>query len=234
MRIKICSFDSENDRVRDATLMGHHSWITDLLPLDSKHILSASNDGSTILWDVEQGQSIEKVVQLNENSINAISLTESSMVACAFQDGFVRFYDLNNRQANQMIDQIDIGSSVTALCYLSDSKQIVCANEQSIIGVFDTRQLNNKPIRIWKEQRAKINSLTTSFDRRSILGTTSDGSCFEYEQRQLENIINGLKFSVIDYTGADDSVVQGRMFSNKIYSLCRDNFIRIYHQLNDN
>jgi len=33
---------------------------------------------------------------------------------------------------------------------------------------------------------------------------------------------------VCDYTGADDPVLNGKVFNNRIYSICHDGLVRIY------
>jgi len=61
-----------------------------------------------------------------------------------------------------------------------------------------------------------------------FLVTTTDGSCFEYNKEELKTMADTLQFHVCDYTGADDSVLNGKVFNNKIYSICRDGLVRVY------
>jgi WD40 repeat protein len=229
MRVKIWSLDNDNNQIRDTTLTGHRSRINDVLALDSQRVLSASNDGSVLLWDITKNEQINKIAELENNSINCISLTDSSSsLACACNDGSIRFYDLNNGNSKEILNEIKIGSPVSGLCYLSDLNQLIYGTEQSTIGIYDIRQLNDQPIHAWKEQRGKITSIVPSRDNGGILTTTTDGSCFEYNKEELKTVSDTLQVHVCDYTGADDSVLNGKVFNNTIYSICRDGLLRVY------
>ena len=232
MRVKIWSLDSDNNQISDTTLIGHRSRINDVLALDRQRVLSASNDGSVLLWDVTKTQQMNKISELENNSVNCISLTDSSsssLLVCACSDGVIRFYNLNNKiNSKEIIHEIKIGSPVSALCYLPKLNQLVYGTEQSIIGIHDLRQLNDVPIHVWKEQRGKIMCIVPSRDNEGILTTTSDGSCFEYNKEDFKLIWDISQFHVHDFTGADDSVLNGKVFNNKIYSICRDRLIRVY------
>jgi WD40 repeat protein len=225
MRVKIWSLDSDNNQIRDATLSGHRSRINDVLALDQQHVLSASNDGSVLLWDITKNEKINKIVELENNSINSISLTDSTTLACGSGDGSIHFYDLNSKKINS---EIKVGSSVSTLCYLPQLNQLVYGTEQSTIGIYDVRQLNGIPIHAWKEQRGKITCIVPSKDNGGILVTTTDGSCFEYNKEELKTLVDTVHFHVHDYTGADDAILNGKIFNNRIYSICRDGLVRMY------
>jgi WD40 repeat protein len=225
MSVRIWSLDNDNNQIRDTTLKGHRSRINDVLALDQQRVLSASNDGSVILWDITKNEQINKLAELENNSINSISLTDPSTLACACSDGSIRFYNLNSKE---ILNEIKVGSPVSAVCYLSELNQFVYGTEQSAIGIYDIRQLNDQPIHSWKEQRGKITCIIPSRDNGGILTTTTDGSCFEYNKEELKVITNTVQLHVCDYTGADDSVQNGKVFNNTIYSICRDGFVRVY------
>ncbi|CAF1308392.1 unnamed protein product [Adineta steineri] len=232
MRVKIWSLDSDNNQIHDTTLAGHRSRITDVLALDQQRVLSASNDGSVLLWDITKNEQINKLAELENNSINSISLTDSSTVACGCHDGTIRFYNLNNKNSKEILGEIKVNSPISTLCYLSELNQLVCGTEQSIIGIYDIRQLNNVPIHAWKEQRGKITSIVPHKDNGGILATTSDGSCFAYNKEELSTMSDISQYHVTDYTGADDAIMNGKIFNNRIYSICRDGFLRIYEDQN--
>ncbi len=228
MCVKVWSLDNENNQIRDTTLSGHSSRINDVLALDQQRVLSASNDGSVLLWDITKGEKINKTAEL-DNSINSISLTDSSSsLACACNDGSIRFYNLNNGNSKEILNKIQVGSPVSTLCYLSELNQLIYGTEQSIIGIYDIRQLNDQPIYAWKEQRGKITCIVPSKDNGGILTTTTDGSCFEYNKDQFKKLSDRLQIHVTDYTGADDSVLNGKIFNNRVYSICRDGLVRVY------
>ena len=92
--------------------------------------------------------------------------------------------------------------------------------------------LNNQPIYVWKEQRGKITSIVPSRDDGGILTTTNDGSCFEYNKEELKTLADSLHFHVHDFTGADECILNGKVFNNRIYSICRDGFVRVYENSN--
>ena len=224
MRVKVWSLDNDNNQIRDTTLSGHRSRINDVLALDQQRVLSASNDGSVLLWDITKNEQINKIAQLENNSVNCVSLTNSSSLACACTDGSIRFYDLNDKNSNE----IKVGSPVSALCYLPELNQLVYGTEQSEIGIYDIRQLNDQPIYAWKEQRGKLTCIVPSQDNGGIVTTSADGSCFEYNKDELNTIADTLQYHVCDYTGADDAVLNGKVFSNRVYSICRDGLVRVY------
>lgn len=232
MRVKIWSLDNDNNQLHDTTLSGHRSRINDVHALDQQHVLSASNDGSVLLWDITKNEQINKVAELENNSINCISLTDSSStLACACNDGSIRFYNSNDGNSKEILNEIKIGSPVSSLCYLSDLNQLIYGTDQSKIGIYDIRQLNAQPIHTWNEQRGKITSIVPSRDNGGILATTTDGSCFEYDKDELKTMSDISQIHVTDYTGADDAILNGKVFNNKIYSICRDGLVRVYeHQ----
>lgn len=227
MTVRVWALDSENNQIRDTTLKGHRSRINDVHALDQQTVLSASNDGSALLWDITKNEQKNKVAVLENNSINCISLTDSSTVACACNDGSIRLYNLNSGNG-KVLNEIKIGSPISTVCYLPEVNQLVYGTEQSVIGIYDIRQLNDQPIHTWKEQRGKLTCMVPSRDKGGILVTSSDGSCFEYNQEELKIMLAGTQIHVSDYTGADDSVQNGKIFQNKIYSIARDGLVRIY------
>lgn len=228
MTVKIWSLDNENNQIRETTLKGHRSRINDVIALDQQRVLSASNDGSVLLWDITKNEIINKIVELENNSINAISITNSSLLACACNDGSIRFYNLNDGNSKEIVHEIKIDTPISTLCYLTELNQLVYGTEYSVIGHYDIRNLNNQPIYAWKEQRGKITSIVPSRDNGGILTTTTDGSCFEYNKDELKTMSDILQAHVTDYTGADDSILNGKIFNNKIYSICRDGLVRVY------
>ncbi|UJR25450.1 hypothetical protein I4U23_006797 [Adineta vaga] len=228
MRVKIWSLDNDNNQIHDTTLTGHRSRITDVLALDQQRVLSASNDGSVLLWDITKNEQINKIVQLDNNCINSISLTDSSTLACGCDDGIIRIYNLNNGNMKEPINEFKVGSSVSTLCYLNDLNQLIYGTEQNVIGIYDIRQTTNAHIHSWKEQRGKLTCIVPSHDRGGILATTTDGSCFEYNRKELETMSDISEQHVCDYTGANDTIFNGKVFNNRIYSICRDGLVRVY------
>ncbi|CAF2721610.1 unnamed protein product [Rotaria sp. Silwood2] len=231
MRVKVWSLDNDNNEIRDITLSGHHSRINDVHALNQQHVLSASNDGSVILWDIKKNEKINKIVELQNISINCISSVDSSLIACACSDGSIRVYNSNKTNSKEAVNTITIGSPVSALCYLSELNQLVYGTEQSIIGIYDIRQLNDIPIHTWKEQRGKITCIIPSRDRQGIITTTSDGSCFEYNKEELQTMADVSQCHVRDFTGADDAILNAKVFNNSVYSICCDGLVRVYENL---
>lgn len=230
MTVRIWSLDNENNQIRDTTLKGHRSRINDVHALDQQTVVSASNDGSVVLWDINKNEQKNKVAELENNSINCVSLTDSSTLACACSDGSIRLYNLNSKNSKEALNQIQTGSPVSTLCYLSELNQLVYGTEQSVIGIYDIRQLNDQPIHVWKEQRSKLTCIVPNRDKGGIVVTSTDGSCFEYNREELKTMPNGTQIHVSDYTGADDSVQNAKVFNNRIYSIARDGLVRIYEQ----
>lgn len=228
MCVKVWSLDNDNNQIVDATLIGHRSRINDVHALDQQRVLSGSNDGSVILWDIAKKEKINKIAELEHNSINCISLTDSSSLACACSDGSIRFYNLNNRNSKEILREIKVNAPVSTLCYLSELNQLVYGTEQSTIGIYDIRQLNDIPIYVWKEQRGKITSIVPSRDNGGILTTTNDGSCFEYNKEELKTMSDISECHVCDYTGADDAILNGKVYNNRVYSICHDGLVRVY------
>lgn len=227
MTVRIWALDNENNQIRDTTLKGHRSRINDVHALDQQTVLSASNDGSALLWDITKNEQKNKVAVLENNSINCISLTDSSTVACACNDGSIRLYNLNGGNG-KALNEIKIGSPISTVCYLPEVNQLVYGTEQSTIGIYDIRQLNDQPIHTWKEQRGKLTCIVPNGNKGGILVTSSDGSCFGYNDEELKIMPTGTQIHVRDYTGADDSVQNVKVFQNKIYSIARDGLARIY------
>ena len=149
-------------------------------------------------------------------------------MACGCADGFIRFYNLNNGNSKEIVHEIKIGAPISALCYLSEKNQLIYGTEQSALGIYDVRQLNDTPVHAWKEQRGKITCIVPSRDNAGILTTTTDGSCFEYGKEELTTISDVVTMHVRDYTGADSAVLNGKVFKNKIYTVCRDGLVRVY------
>ena len=228
MRVKIWSLDTDSNHVQDATLIGHRSRINDVHALDQQRVLSASNDGSLILWDITKSQQITKLAQLEQVSINSISLIDASSLACACSDGSIRVYDLNNGQPNKVIAELKVGVPLNAVCSLPETKQLVYGSEHAIFGIHDQRQWSDTPVYAWKEQRGKVTCIVPSRDHRGILVTTTDGSCFEYNQDELKALSDATQLHVCDYTGADDSVLNAKIFQNTVYSICHDGLVRVY------
>ena len=230
MRVKIWCLDGENNQIRDTTLTGHRSRINDVHALDQQRVLSASNDGSVILWDINKNEAIHRVVQLDSISINAITLTNGSSLACACNDGLIRVYDFNQKNANQPTHQMKIGSPLSTICYLSNSQQLIYGTEQSGLGIYDARELSDMPVHSWKEQRGKINSVAPGRNQCGLLVASADGSCFEYTAEELKIMPDTFSFHVYDYTGADDSVTNAKVFQEKVFANCRDGHVRVYDQ----
>jgi len=98
------SFSTPSDALI-CTLQGHTDWISAVaVTPDGRHAVSASNDRTLRLWDLETGQTL-RILQGHTDNISAVAITpDGRRAVSASWDRTLRVWDLETGQTIRILE----------------------------------------------------------------------------------------------------------------------------------
>ncbi|PJE78450.1 hypothetical protein CI610_02611 [invertebrate metagenome] len=110
-------------------LKGHSNWVGPIIQLADKHLVSGSDDGTLIVWDMEKFEGGQCVAILNENCgavLVIIQLTDNRLVS-GHKNGALIIWNLNHSEGSRCTAILkECDSEVNAIGQLTDIRLLSC------------------------------------------------------------------------------------------------------------
>jgi WD40 repeat protein len=158
----------------DAVLRGHTSNVTSAaFSPNGKRIVSASDDMTIRIWDVQTGKQIGLPLQGHTNNVNSAAFSpDGKRIASASDDMTIRIWDaeLGKQIGLPIQGHTDNVNSVT---FSPDGRRIVSASDDKTIRIWDVE--TGKQIGLPLQGHTdKVNSAAFSPDGKKIVSASSD------------------------------------------------------------
>ncbi|KAF7495393.1 Guanine nucleotide-binding protein subunit beta-1 [Sarcoptes scabiei] len=222
------------------TLRGHLAKIYGLhwSAADSRHLVSASQDGKLIIWDGYTG-----------NKINAIPLKSSWVMTCAFSPtgSFVSSGGLDNlcsiyqiRSPNgivRMVRELSGHSGYLSCCRFVNDSHMITSSGDMTCALWDIE--TGRQLTIFEGHNGDVMALALSPDHRTFVSASCDTTAKLWDLRDgqcrqsfvgHDNDINAVTFfpnGMAFATGSDDSTC-------RLFDIRSDQEISCYHHFNIN
>ena len=182
------------------TLNGH-SYSVDSVAIssDNRYIVSASNDKTVRLWDVNSGKLL-KTLNGHSNSVNSVVISsDNRYIVSGSWDNTVKLWDVNS--GNFLKTFSEHLSSVNSIAISSDSKYIVSGSWDKTVKLWDFK--SGKLLKTLNGHSDSVNSIAISNDNRYIVSGSSDKTVKLWDissGKQLKNfnifsVVNSVKIS---------------------------------------
>ncbi|MBW4546791.1 MAG: caspase family protein, partial [Symplocastrum torsivum CPER-KK1] len=152
---------------------GHTMFVRSVaFSLDGKMIVSASDDNTVRLWDL-QGNPIGKPFQGHTRPVTSVAFSpDSKMIISASEDNTVRLWDLQGRPIRQPLSGHKL--PVQSVAISPDSKMIVSGSEDGTVRLWD---LQGKPIgKPFQGHTNAVWSVAISPDGKMIVSGSKDNT----------------------------------------------------------
>jgi WD40 repeat protein len=152
------------------TLTGHTSAVRDVVALADGHVMSASNDGTLRLWNLEHGVE-ELTFEAHRDWVRAVAVSaDKRFIASTSDDQTIRVWDLEQRREHAVIDAP--GDWLRTLAMDRVGRQIIAAGDGRRITVFDVEQ--RRPVRALEGHTGAINAIRLTADGTQIVSASDD------------------------------------------------------------
>jgi WD40 repeat protein len=175
---------------------GHAGTITKIrFSPDGKLIASASDDRSTILWDLQTHlQSL--TLKGHELSVNDLAFSsDSKLLATAGHDGRVLVWDV---VSGKLLQSFEIGVPVKAVVFASDINTVYCAADY----IYSVDRITNKKVSISPKSSASYNALAWSAEHKLLAfgGQSESVSLYSPSASSVQAIIK-IKVNELSFSG---------------------------------
>ncbi|KAH9426336.1 Guanine nucleotide-binding protein [Dermatophagoides pteronyssinus] len=206
------------------TLRGHLAKIYGLhWSTDSRHLVSASQDGKLIVWDGYTGNKVH-AIPLKSSWVMCCAYSPSgSFVACGGLDNLCTIYNLNattNDGRFVIVRELIGHDGYLSSCRFLNDNQILTTSGDMTCALWDIE--TGQQLTVFEGHQGDVMSLSLSPDQRTFVSGSCDRSARLWDLRDglchqtfhgHENDINSVIFfpnSQLIATGSDDS--SGRLF----------------------
>jgi WD40 repeat protein len=115
------------------TLTGHENWVNALAVLDADRVVSASDDRTLKVWDLDSGHPVQSL-EGHGGRVNALAMLDGRRVVSASDDRTLKVWDLDRRQAVMTLE--GHGGRVYAVVVL-DEQRLVSGSYDRTLKVWD-------------------------------------------------------------------------------------------------
>jgi len=115
------------------TLEGHTGRVTAVAVVDSRRAVSASDDGTLRVWDLESGQTL-KTLEGHRHWVFAVAVVDGRRAVSASNDGTLRVWDLESGQTLKTLEGHKAGVNAVAVV---DSRRAISASVDGTLRVWD-------------------------------------------------------------------------------------------------
>jgi WD40 repeat protein len=152
------------------TLTGHTSAVRDVVALADGYAISASNDGTLRLWNLERGVE-ERTFQAHRDWARAVAVSDDKrFLVSTADDQTIRVWDLEQRREHAVIDAP--GDWLRTLAIDRVGRQILAAGDGRRITVFDIEQ--RRPVQAIEGHTGAINAIRLTADGTQIVSASDD------------------------------------------------------------
>jgi WD40 repeat protein len=119
-----------------AVLRGHGGIVTSAVFTADGHVLTASADGSAILWDIETAKSIREFSKDEKGLVCAASSPKDNIVVTASTDGSVTLWNVATGGSTQLRERV--GKHITDITFSPTGEFIAAGNTTGEVIVWNT------------------------------------------------------------------------------------------------
>ena len=186
-------------------LSGHSMEVNSIaISANSKFIVSASDDESIKLWNLDSGKLISSFT--SESPIKSIAISNNNkLTLSASSDNALRLY---NTATGKEISKVD-SRAVECVSFSPDGKFFLCGNRDGSIEIFNSS--DSKLIKSFQEE-AGILSLNYSPNGKNIICASTDGNIMIVNSQtgeQLKSISENSAALIVKYSPSGKSFAVG-------------------------
>nr|AEX62259.1 putative BTB_POZ domain-containing protein [Moumouvirus Monve] len=173
--------------------------------LNNNQIISCDRDNILRIWDTITGDLIKEILNTENTFINPLIPSPNGII-CAFDNGYIKFFDLNTHIWMNVFINLRIGGYMN-VCWLSGTK-IILGYHDGIIEIWDTE--NNILIKSWEAFDELIDKIRLSPDgsQFAVTSITSDFiKIYDSTNYELVVFINSTNHINFMYSSVDDFIV---------------------------
>ncbi|HEX4962715.1 MAG TPA: TIR domain-containing protein [Thermoanaerobaculia bacterium] len=195
-------------------LEGHVDEVNAVAMLDDRRIVSASDDGTLQVWDLESGRSL-KTLEGHTDSVTAVAVLTGGRVVSASNDGTLRVWDLESGRSLKTLEGHTV--SVTAVAALSGGR-VVSASDDETLRVWDL------------ESGHSLKTLEGHTDSVTAVAVLTDGrvvSASDDETLRVWDLESGHSLKTLE--GHTDSVTAvAALTGGRVVSASNDGTLRVW------
>lgn len=129
---------------------------------DETRVVSGSDDGNVILWDVESGQMIRQLDTISETEDRAVLSVDYSpngrTIIAGFEDGQVLLWDVTSEIPVRQFAPVIEGVGVSAIVFSPDGENAISSMRDGRVLLWRTPSLNG--LSQWARQNRAVPELT--------------------------------------------------------------------------
>ena len=167
-------------------LEGHSREVRSVGALDSRRVVSGSDDGTLRAWDVESGQTI-RVLEGHSKRINAVTVLDCQRVASASDDRTVRVWDVESGRTLHILEGHSAWVSAVAVL---DCRRLISGSHDGTLRIWD--MASGKTLCILQAHAKSISSLAVLNTSRVVSGSVDQTMrVWDVELGQADHVFEG-------------------------------------------
>jgi WD40 repeat protein len=154
------------------TLEGHTGSVNAVaVTPDGRFAVSASNDGTLKVWDIEKGETV-RTLEGHTGSVSAVAVTPDGRFAVsALGDGMLKVWDIEKRETVRTLEGHT--GSVSAVAVTPDGRFAVSALGDGMLKVWDIEK--RETVRTLEGHTGSVSAVAVTPDGRFAVSALGDG-----------------------------------------------------------
>jgi WD40 repeat protein len=144
--------------------------------LDGSRLASASDDGTTIVWDTKAGKALLTLgTPVNDNSVKWVAWSpDGKRIGTAHGDGSARLWDAASGKVALTLRQGGDGTELTRIEWSPDGDRIALAGSKKFAAIFDAK--TGAEVLKLEQEGVQFYSIAWSPDGSKVVTTSDDDS----------------------------------------------------------
>lgn len=196
------------------TFIGHEARITDVLALDSQHVVTTSHDGTLRVWDLRIGHTTH-VLRGHQGGVTCAARLDGDHIISGAADCTLRVWRLSTAEATKVWEAHQW--SVTAVIVLEPGI-VVSGGADDTVQVWDIERSEHFTL----EGHLEPVTALCRWDNQRVLSASHDGTVrlWNLQSRAEEQVLVGHDSSVMAVVKLDDQ---------RVLTASSDGTLRIWH-----
>lgn len=193
-------------------LRDHKDWVRSVSfnPINNSQIVSASDDGSLRMWNIDDGSNI-LFHNINCYVTRAVFTPDGRNIVASYRDGTVRVWDVETGVENRQI-QCFHKNYVNAVAVSNDGRKFVSASSDMLVRLCDMK--SNLYIGKYQAHEGKILHISSDGDKLISVGDDNKIKCFyknkidegpiwekEIDNKKFQRSIINTKKNIVAFVG---------------------------------
>jgi formylglycine-generating enzyme required for sulfatase activity len=172
LRFMLTQALNQLENKRSQVLQGHNSWVKALaFSPDNKKLATASSDNLAIIWDVESGKILHKLIG-HTASVNSLAFSsDGERLITGSNDQTIKIWQISSAT---LLDNIKFDSAISYVTFNPTGTHFAVVDYDKIAKIFDTN--NKQVIFSLNGQEHNINTIAYSFDGKKIITANQDAT----------------------------------------------------------